>query len=195
MSLTSDITRMSAEFEAAQAIRMSAIATIRSAVKRDLERGRAVRLRVMAAYRKGTKSGLKEIFGGAAFLRGTAADLVDGFTRNREKQTDTLQHHLRSAADEVHEAVEAQLETLNDARHSQARREGMARRAYVKALRRRVETVLVSADRFIKGLHKDRISAERVWEQHGHAEQRQRKAAMRAESVTVKRANKKRKAH
>lgn len=195
MSLTSEITRLSAEFEAAQAARLSAIAAIRSTVQRNLQRGRTARSRVMATYRSATKSGLKEIFGGAAFLRGTAADLMDGYTRDREKHTDTLQHHLCSVADEMREAVEAQLGTLNDARHSQARRDGTARRAYLKALRRRVDTVLGNADKYVKSLHKDRLGAERVWEQHGQAELRQRKAAIRGETVMSKRTKKSKKAH
>jgi hypothetical protein len=95
----------------------------------------------------------------------------------------------------MREVVEAQLESLSDARHSQARRDGTARRAYLKALRRRVDTVLGNADKYVKSLHKDRLSAEHIWGQHAHAEQRQRKAAMRGEVVTSKRAKKSRKVH
>ena len=70
MSMTSEMTRIGAEFESAQAARLASVAAIGSAVQRDLQKGRTARARTMAAQQRSSRGDLKEIFGAAAFLRG-----------------------------------------------------------------------------------------------------------------------------
>ena len=105
-----------------------------------------------------------------------------------------LRDHLRSSAEELQETVEGQLEHLAGTRTGSARREETARRTYLKDLRRRVHAVLGNADTYIKGLHKDRIGAERLWEQHCRTAQRLRKAAANGDAAPHRRTTKSNKA-
>ncbi|MFI5016032.1 MAG: hypothetical protein ACHQAY_27165 [Hyphomicrobiales bacterium] len=187
MSLTNEMSRVSTQFEASQAARSAAIGAIEAAVQHDLRRGRAARSRVMAAHQKATKSHLKEIFGAAAFLRGAAGDLIERIADGHEKSSDAMRDDLRSFVQELQETVEGQLQRLTDKRSATARQEEAARRAYLKDLRRRVHAVLGNADKYIKGLHKDRTTAERVWEQHRRTSQRLREAAVNGEAAPRKR--------
>lgn len=179
MSMTSEMTRLAGAFEAAHAERLSAIAAMRVNVQHELERGRAERSRAMADFERHTEAELKEIFGSAAVLRGEAADLMDGFTREREKQADTLVGKLRVTASDIHDAVAAQIEHMGAVRSSLAKRNDAVRRAHFKALRRRVDVMLGETTKYIKALHKERMSAEHAWEMHVRAGQHHRAVAPR----------------
>lgn len=187
MSFTNEMARVGAQVEIAQAARSAAVAAIASGVRRDLQKGHATRLRMMAARQKATKSQLKEIFGAAAFLRGAAEDMIDRFAQDQEANGDALRDFLKAYVDELQETVEGQLENFAEIRTAAARRDETARRAYLKDLRRRVHAVLGNADKFMKGLHKDRTAAGRVWEQHSRTTQRLRKAAASGEVASHKR--------
>jgi hypothetical protein len=77
MSLTSELTHISAQFENAQRARLAATQQLRSTVKSALANGRTGRARIMARHREATKTRLQEIFGAAAFVRGSAQDLIE----------------------------------------------------------------------------------------------------------------------
>ncbi len=188
MSFTNEMSRIGAQFEVAQAARSAAIGAIDAAVKHDLQRGRATRSRVMAAHRKATKSHLKEIFGTVAFLRGAAEDLMDRFADDHERKGDAMRDDLRSFVEGLQETVEGQLQHLSDRRTAIARQEGAARRTYLKDLRRRVHAVIGNAEKYVNDLHKDRTTAERVWEQHGRTSRRLRETAASGEAASRKRA-------
>ena len=53
-----------------------------------------------------------------------------------------------------------------------------------------MHAVLGNADTYIKGLHKDRVGAERLWEQHRRTAQRLRKAAANGDAAPHKRTTK-----
>jgi len=184
MSLSNEMLRIGAQFEIAQAARSAALGAIEAAVRHDLQRARAARSRTMSAHRKATNSHLKDLFGAAAFLRGAAEDMIARFADEHEKKGDATRDHLRSFVDGLQETVERQLQRLTDGRTATARREETARRAYLKDLRRRVNAVLGGADKYVKELHKDRTTAERVWEQHGRTSRRLRQAAAGGEAAS-----------
>lgn len=195
MSLTNEMSRICAEFEVAQAARSTAIAAIGAAVQHDLQTGQAARSRVMAAHQKATKSHLKEIFGAVAFARGGTEDLIGRFADDHKRRSDAMRKDLRSFVKELQETVEGQLQRLTDTRTATAQQGETARRAYLKDLRRRVHAVLGNADKYVKGLHKDRTTAERVWTQHCRTSQRLGKAAAGGEAASHKQAVKAKKRH
>ena len=59
MSMTSEMSRIGAEFESAQAARMASVAAIASTLQRDLQKGRTARARAMAAQQRSSRADLK----------------------------------------------------------------------------------------------------------------------------------------
>ena len=180
MSLMSEMSRMTAEFGAAQGARLAAIGKIGSNVKREGHRNRAALRRTMAAHRAATKSSLRDIFGTAAFTRGAAEELIDRFRNDREAAASDLRNELVSYASNLRETVGAKLASLAATRAKMARREENLRRTALKDLRRRVENLLGNAGMLIEGIGRDRQRAGRIWEQHLRNTSRQRRAAQAA---------------
>ncbi len=194
MSLTSEMSRITTGFEAAQGKRLAAIAKIGPSVTREKHRNKASLKRTMAAHRAATKSSLRDIFGTAAFTRSIAVELVERFGNEREESTSDLRNQLDSYVADLRETVGEELAHLAAARVKIARREENVRRAQLKDLRRRVEALL-------EDFSKDRQRAGRIWEQHLRKATQQRRAATRvavkdvasSHKQTVRRTAKKRK--
>lgn len=180
MSLTSDMSRIAAECEAAQGARLAAIAKIESDMRRDGRKNKAALARTMSAYRSATKSSLRDIFGLAALTRGATQDLIERIGKEREEGAEELHRQLDDFVSELHETVNSELERMATARTKTMRRDANMRRAQVKELRHRVAAQLAEADKMMANLHKDRTRGERVWEQHAHDAPRQRKATIKA---------------
>lgn len=185
MSLTSEMSRIATEFEAAQGERLAAIAKIRSDMRQENRRNKASLRRMMATHRVATKSSLRGIFGTAAFARGAAEEMVDRLKRERAESTSDLRDQLSSYAAKLHETVGEELAGLSATRKKTARRELSARRTQVKDLRRRVGVLLANSDKLIEGLNQDRERAGRAWEHHMRNTSRQRRVAMRAAAEDV----------
>ncbi len=173
MSLTSEMSRITKEFEAAQGERLGSIAKIGPCVTREKRSNRASLKHTMAAHRAATKSSLRDIFGIAAFTRGAAVDLVERFGNEREESTNELLDQLASYVADLREAVGEELSHLTATRLKTARREDSARHTQLKDLRKRVEALL-------KDFYQDRQQAGQVWKQHLRTALRQRRAPVRA---------------
>jgi len=142
-------------------------------------------MRTMAAHRVATKSGLRDIFGTAAFTRGAAEELIERFRNEREESTSDLRDQLGSYVANLRKAVGKELAKLAATRVKMARLEERARRAQLKDLRQRVEALLASSDTLIADFSEDRRRAGRIWEQHVRNGSRQRRAAARAAARDV----------
>jgi hypothetical protein len=177
MSLTSEMSRITTEFEAAQGERLASVAKIRPGVTREKHLNGASLKRTMAAHRAATKSSLRDLFGMAALTRGTAVDLVERFKNEREECASDLRNQLDSYVADLRETVGEELAHLASARVKLTRRADNVRRAQLKDLRRRVEALLAGAVKLIEDLNKDRTHAGRVWKQHLRNTARQRQAA------------------
>lgn len=183
MTLTSEITRIAAECEAAQGARLAAIGKIEAEVRRDGRKNKAALARTMNAHRSATKSSLRDIFGLAAFSRGATQDMIERLGKEREESAEELHRQLDDFVSELHETVSGELERMATARTKMTRREANLRRAQLKDLRHRVAVQLSESDKMMADLHKDRTRGERVWEQHAHDAPRQRKAAIKKSAV------------
>ena len=168
MSLTSEMSRITTDFEASQGERLASIAKIRPGVKREKQLNKASLKRTMAAHRSATKSSLRDLFGMAAFTRGAAVDMVERFGNEREESTSDLLEQLAAYAANLREAVGEEIAHLAATRLKTARREDNARRAQLKDLRKRVEVLL-------NDFSQDRRHAGQVWEQHLRTTLRQRR--------------------
>ena len=178
MSLTSEMSRITTDFEASQGRRLGSIAKIRPDFVREKQSNEASLKRTMAAHRVATKSSLRDIFGLAALTRGAAVDMIERFGSEREESTSELLDQLASFAEDLHEAVSEELEQLTATRLKTARREDSARHAQLKALRKRVEALL-------KEFRQDRQNAGDIWEQHLHTSSRRLRAAAKAAAKPV----------
>jgi hypothetical protein len=192
MSLTSAMSRITADLEAAQGGRLAGIAKIGPAVRRDGRKNKASLAHTMAAHRAATKSDLRDIFGMAAFTRGAAEEMIERFTDEREDCTNDLREHLEAYVAELRKTVGVELSRLTAARVKMAHREEAVRRVELKDLRRRVEVLLANSARLIEDFKKDRVHAGRVWEQHMRNAPKQRKASA-VKAMPHKQAAKKRK--
>lgn len=183
MTLTSEMSRIAAECEAAQGARLAAIAKIESEMRRDGRKNKTTLARTMSAHRSATKSSLRDIFGLAAFTRGATQDMIERFGREREHDAELLHRQLDDYTSELHDSVSAELERMAATRTKTMRREANQRRAQVKELRHRVAAQLAESDKMLADLRKDRTRGERVWEQHAHDAPRQRKATIKKAAV------------
>lgn len=179
MSLTSEMSRITTEFEAAHGARQAAIAKIRSGVKRENHRNKASRVRTMATHRAATKSSLRDIFGTAAFTRGAAKELIERFGNELEQCASELRSRLDSYVADLRKTVGKELAQLTVSRVKMARQEESARHAQLKDLRRRVEALLAAAGKLIEDFNKDRQRAGRIWGQHLRGASRPGRAAKR----------------
>jgi hypothetical protein len=182
MSLTSELTHISAQFEDAKRARLAATEQLRSTVKSALANGRAGRARIMARHREATKTRMQEIFGAAAFVRGSAQDLIERLAHERGFARDVLSTRLRLSADKLQNNVEKQLEGFARLRKTTTQREAAVRRAYLDGVGRRVGVILANAESFMIAAHQDRVAAERVWQQHCRAQQQARQTGSSAKA-------------
>lgn len=178
MSLTSEMSRITTDFEAAQGERLAAVAGIGSALRRQSQRNKAALKRTMAAHRTATKRSLRNIFGTAAFTRGAAEEMIERFKLEREKCASDLRNQLDSYVGDLRETVGKELAHLTAARVKIAHREESVRRAQLKDLRWRVEVLLAGSVKLIQNFNRDRVRAGRLWEQHLRDAPRQRRTAM-----------------
>ncbi len=177
MTLTSEMSRITTEFETAQGARLAALAKMGTAVRRQKRKNKASLASTMAAHRTATKSTLRDIFGTAAFLRGAADEMIERFRNEREECASDLRSQLDCHVANLRKTVGEELAHLTAARAKMARREENMRRAQMKDLRRRVEVLLAGSVKLIEDFNKDRARAGRVWEQHMRNAPRQRRAA------------------
>jgi hypothetical protein len=185
MSLTSEMSRITADFEAAQGARLATIAKIGSRMRRENHGNKASLMRKMAAHRAATKSSLRDIFGTAAFARGAAEELIERFREEREESANDLRDKLSSYAAGLRETVAEALSDMAATRAKMARRDEGARRTQLKDLRRRVHALLANSEKLISDFHQDRERAGRIWEQHLRNASRQRRASSRAAAEDV----------
>lgn len=186
MSLSSETMRVAAEFEAAQAARLAAIAGIGATVQRDMRQDRASLKRTMAEYARTMDKELKGIFSEVALIRGAAKDLIEWFASEREENTEAMRAELESLTSKLEKSVSAELSEMVTAREEVARRESTARRAYLRDLRRRVGAVLGDASKYIADLNHDRMRAERVWLQHLRTQRKRRHEAAKQAHADAK---------
>jgi DNA anti-recombination protein RmuC len=177
---------MTTDFKAARGARLAAIAKIRSGVSRDKQRNKTSLMHTMSAHNAAIKKGLRDIFGTAAFTRGAAEELIEAFRDKREKIASDLRDQLESSASALRETVGEQLSHMAAARMKAARREGNARRAQIKDLRRRVDALLANARKLMETFSQDRQHAGHAWDQYMRsAAPPQRRAATRATAKDV----------
>jgi len=193
MSLTSEMSRITAEFEAAQGGRLAEIAKIGSGMRRDSRKNKASLAHTMAAHRAATKSGLRDIFGMAAFTRGAAEEMIERFANEREECTNDLREQLDSYVANLRETVGEELARLTASRTKMARREDNTRRVQLKDLRKRVEALLAASVKLIETFNKDRARAGRVWQQHMRNAPKQRQATVKQTATPRKQTAQKRK--
>ncbi|MCG8503802.1 MAG: hypothetical protein MI755_04270 [Sphingomonadales bacterium] len=166
MTLTSEMTRLAAEFEDGLQDRLAQIAGIQARVGQELEDGQVARARAMAEHSETIDADLKGLFSEAAIIRGRAEDLIDDFAAQREKNAATMRAKLESHVADLQVSVEKLLGSYSSARDSMSAREAAARQAYLKELQARVQALLADAAKFVDGLRKDRERAGRVWARH-----------------------------
>jgi len=193
MTLTTEMSRITSEFEAAQGERLATIAKIAPAVRRDSRRNKASLARTMTAHRAATKSTLRDIFGMAAFTRGAADEMIERFAEEREDCTIDLRKQLDCYVAELRETVGEELDQLTAARTKIAHREDIKRRAQVKDLRKRVAVLLANSVKLIEEFNKDRAHAGRVWKQHVRVAPRLRQASAKSSAAPHKQTTQKRK--
>lgn len=193
MSLTSEMSRITTEFEAAQGERLAAIAKIGSGMRRDSRRNKTSLAHTMAAHRTSTKSSLRDIFGIAALTRGAAEEMIEGFANEREDCASDLRKRLETYVADLRETVGEELAHLTATRVKMARREDNARRVQLKDLRKRVEALLAASVKLIEAFNKDRARAGRVWKQHLRNAPRQRQAIVKDTATPRKQTAQKRK--
>lgn len=193
MTLTSEMSRMAAEFEAAQGERLAAIARIGSEMRRDSRRNKASLARTMSAHHAATKSGLRDIFGLVALSRGAAQDMVELLAKEREDCARDLHRQLEAYVSELRRTVGDEMSRLNASRAKMTRREVNVRRGQMKDLRRRVEALLADSAKLMADLHKDRARAGKLWSQHAHNTPRQRLATVKQAAAPSRRTAPKRK--
>ncbi len=179
MSLTSEMARITGEFEAAQGARLATVAKIGPSMRRGNHANKTSLRRTMATHRAATKSSLRDIFGIAAFTRGAAVELVESFRNEREKSANDLRDQLGAFAADLKETVSEALADLTATRLKKARRDESTRRAQFKDLRRRVDALLASAGELIANFNQDRERAGKLWEQHLRNASRLRRTASR----------------
>ena len=177
MSLTSEMSRITGEFEAAQGARLAAIAKLGSNGRRQSHRNESQLMGAMTVHRAATKKSLRNIFGTAAFARGAAEELIEHFKSERAESASDLRDQLSSYVADLRETVGEELAELAAARTKMAHREGSARRAQLKNLRARVEALLANSNSLIGALNRDRTRAGRIWQQHLRNSSRQRRSA------------------
>ena len=176
MTLSSEMTRLAAEFEASQAERLAAVADIASTVRNDLEQGRASLNSTVTELKRTIDADLKGIFSLAAIIRGRARDLVDRFADEREETADRLRTELGDYMSDLQSSVQELLDSYASTRAAMGTREAEARAAYLQDLRTRVHTLLSDADKFIDSLARDRERAGRTWRQHSRNMEKMRRA-------------------
>lgn len=176
MTLTSEMSRIAAEFEAAKGERLAAIARIGSQMRRDSRKNQVSLARTMTAHRAATKSGLRDLFGVVAFSRGAAQDTIERLAKEREECARDLHRKLEIYVDDLRETVSEELGRLTASRAKMTRREANTRRLQLKELRRRVEALLADSAALMADLHKDRTRAGKVWGQHAHQGLRRQRA-------------------
>jgi hypothetical protein len=184
MSLTSEMSRLTTEFETAQGKRRATIAKIGQDVTRERHGNKTSLRRTMAAHRVATKNSLHDIFGMAALTRGAAVDMIERFGDEREESTCDLLEQLASYAADLREAVGEELQNLTATRLKTARREDSVRRAQLKDLRKRVAALL-------NDFSQDRQEAGEVLEHHLRTALRKKRAvahkALKAAAKPLKR--------
>lgn len=193
MTLTSEMSRITTEFEAAQGERLAAIAKIGLGMRRDSRRNKTSLAHAMAAHRTSTKNSLRDIFGMAALTRGAAEEMIEGFANEREDCASDLRKRLETYVADLRETVGEELAHLNATRVKMARREDSARRVQLKDLRKRVEALLAASVKLIEAFNKDRARAGRIWEQHLRNAPRQRQTIVKDRATPRKQTAQKRK--
>ena len=102
MSLTSEMSRITGEFEAAQGARLAAVAKLAPNARRQGHRNETLLKGAMTAHRAATKKSLRDIFGTAAFARGAAEEMIEDFksarVEIRERIAGTAQFLCRRTA-------------------------------------------------------------------------------------------------
>jgi hypothetical protein len=174
MSLTSEMSRTTAEMAAAQRERSAAIAKISSELRRKTHRDETALKSAMAAHRAGTKRSLRDIFGRAAFTRGAAEEMIERLRKEREGVASELWPKLNAYAANIRDTVGEEIAQMAAARADMASRERRMRRGHLAELRQQVEAVLASSQKLIEDLNHDRERAGQVWDQHVRNAMRQR---------------------
>lgn len=184
MTLARDMGRLAVEFEAAQVARLAAVEGIKMSTHQSLAAGRAALRQIMADHAKTLDADLKGIFSQAAFIRGTAKDMIDQFAAERESfaaERKTNATLLRADLDEFMAGLEADVEKLlteyREARKAMGAREAAARQIHLKDLQVQADMLVSSAAAFIDRLAKDREKAGRIRSRHSQALHKQRRAA------------------
>ena len=188
MSFTNEMSRIGAQFEVAQAARSAAIGAIGSGETRPPKRPRRAVPRDDGPPESHQEPPEGNFLHGRLLTRRRGG--FDGSLCRRprkEGRRDAGRFESRLVKG-LQETVEGQLQHLSDRRTAIARQEGAARRTYLKDLRRRVHAVIGNAEKYVNDLHKDRTTAERVWEQHGRTSRRLRETAASGEAASRKRA-------
>ena len=180
MTLTSEMTRLTAAFEAARAARLSALDGIRTGVRRLLADARASRRRIMADHAKAVDAELKGLMSEAAIIRGRAEDLIEQLATRREREAATLRARLEAQVADLQLSVEELLVTCFRDREEMRARELAGRQAYRKALRADVRKTLTDAATAITTLREDRDGAARIWRKHAGPATKPRPAAKAA---------------
>ncbi|NQV93753.1 MAG: hypothetical protein HQ482_01235 [Sphingomonadales bacterium] len=174
MTLSSEMTRLAADFEPAQQERLAAVKRIQTGVRRDLAAGRAALRQATGAHAKAVETDLAGIFSEAAIIRGRTADMIDDFAAEREDNAEALQAVLKDYISGLEAAVANLLSELASARKKMSSREAAARAAYLQGVKNCVQALLADAATFVDGLNKDRVRAGRTWQQHTRAMRKQR---------------------
>ena len=173
MTLTSEMTRLTASFEAARADRLTALDGIRAGMQRLLADARTSRRRVMADHAKAIDAELKGLLSEPAIIRGRAEDLIEQFATRREREAATLRARLEAQVADLQLSVEELLVACFRNREEMRARELAGRRAYRQALRADVGKTLTD-------LAEDREGAARIWRKHARAAAKSPSAAAKA---------------
>ena len=189
MTLTSEMTRLTAAFEAARAARLSALDGIRTGVRRLLADARASRCRIMAGHAKAIDAELKGLMSEAAIIRGRAEDLIEQLATRREREAATLRARLEAQVADLQLSVEELLVTCFRDREEMRARELAGRQAYRKALRAGVRKTLTDAAAAITTLRQDRDGAARIWRKHAGPAAKPRPAAKAAKKPAAEKAS------
>lgn len=189
MTLTSEMTRLTAAFEAARAARLSALDGIRTGVRRLLADARASRRRIMADHAKAIDAELKGLMSEAAIIRGRAEDLIEQLATRREREAATLRARLEAQVADLQLSVEELLVTCFRDREEMRARELAGRQAYRKALRAGVRKTLTDAAAAVTTLREDRDGAARIWRKHAGPAAKPRPAAAKAAKKPAEKAS------
>ena len=166
MTMANEMTQSAGAAVTAQ--RLKAVAAIGPALRQQLNASRSARRvevdELMASIRSDMASLRKDldgIFSETAVIRGRSVDLMQTFARERRNNAEALRKDLENYMSGLETSVANLLRDYSRARDEMCIRGMDAREAFLKEVRRTVQTLLQDAEKTVRGFSADRARTGR----------------------------------